>query len=86
MHVLFINFTQLLILSLAKHIKLLFINYIIHCRENPVNWKGTTLYFRGAKILEVVMDAILAAGGDKIEHVILTGCSGTIYVRTCLKL
>ncbi|XP_065887728.1 uncharacterized protein [Dysidea avara] len=43
--------------------------------ENPVNWKGTTLYFRGAKILEVVMDAVLAAGGDKIEHVILTGCS-----------
>ncbi|XP_065888663.1 uncharacterized protein [Dysidea avara] len=43
--------------------------------EDPIKWNGSILYFRGAKILEVVMDAILAAGGDKIEHVILTGCS-----------
>jgi len=38
------------------------------------------LYFRGAKVLEAVMDAILAAGGDKIEQVILTGCSGIACV------
>jgi len=28
----------------------------------------------------VVMDTILAAGGDKIERIILTGCSGTIIM------
>ncbi|XP_065887895.1 uncharacterized protein [Dysidea avara] len=43
--------------------------------ENPVNWKGTTLYFRGARILEVVINAVLEAAGDNIEHIILTGCS-----------
>ena len=44
--------------------------YYIHFREDPIKWNGSILYFRGAKILEVVMDAVLAAGGDKIEHVI----------------
>ena len=53
----------------------------MHCRENPVNWKGTTLYFRGARILEVVINAVLEAAGDNIEHIILTGCSGTIYIH-----
>ena len=44
--------------------------------DGPFVWNGTTLYFRGFKILEVVIDAILAVGGDDIEDVILTGCSG----------
>ena len=43
-------------------------------------WKGTTLYFRGAKIFEAVMDAVLTAGDDKIEHIILTGCSGIYHL------
>ena len=34
------------------------------------------MYFRGAKILEAVIDSVLATGGDNIEQVILTGCSG----------
>ena len=63
--------------NLLMGINFLLIVYYIHFREDPIKWNGSTLYFRGAKILEVVMDAILTAGGDKIEHVILTGCSGT---------
>jgi len=39
------------------------------------------LYFRGFKILEAVIDSVLAtAGADKIEQVILTGCSGIACV------
>ena len=38
------------------------------------------MYFRGAKILEAVMDSFLTKGGDKIEQVILTGCSGIACV------
>jgi len=53
--------------------------YTVHIifRKTPVNWNGTKLYFQGTKILEMIMDAILAAGGDDIENVILTGTSGT---------
>ena len=54
--------------------------HITYCRENPVKHNGTTLYFRGARILEVVIDTLLAAGGKKIEHIILTGCSGTVHM------
>ena len=39
------------------------------------------MYFRGFKILEAVIDSVLAtAGADKIEQVILTGCSGIACV------
>ena len=51
--------------------------YCFFHSDSPVEWNGTTLYFRGFKVLEVVIDAILAVGGDDIEDVILTGCSGT---------
>ena len=44
---------------------------------NPVKRNDTTLYFRGFKILEAVIDSVLETGGDKIEQLILTGCSGS---------
>lgn len=44
--------------------------------DPPVVWNETTLYFRGFRILDVVIDAILAVGGENIEDIILTGCSG----------
>ena len=47
--------------------------------DNPVVWNGTTLYFRGFRILDIVIDAILAVGGEYMEDVILTGCSGNNY-------
>ena len=48
-------------------------------REEPVTWKDTTLYFRGAKILDVMIDNFLTLGGDEMEQIILTGCSGTPF-------
>lgn len=44
--------------------------------DTPVNWNGTTLYFRGFRVLGAVIDAVLAVAGENIEDVILTGCSG----------
>lgn len=35
-----------------------------------------TIYFRGIRILDTVIDALLAAGVNTADHVILTGCSG----------
>ena len=48
--------------------------------DNPVVWNGTTLYFRGFRILDAVIDAVLAVAGENIEDVILTGCSGNIAI------
>ena len=40
-----------------------------------VNWKGTTLYFRGFKILQATLDSLMKAGMSSATDVILTGCS-----------
>ncbi|XP_065886637.1 uncharacterized protein [Dysidea avara] len=56
-------------------------HFFLLMRENEVNWSGTKLYFRGAKILEVVMDAILEAAGDNIKDIILTGCSTDVRIQ-----
>jgi len=45
-------------------------------RIHPV-WVGLRIsYFRGIRILDTVIGAVLAAGVNNAEHVILTGCSG----------
>ena len=35
-----------------------------------------TIYFRGIRVLDAVIGALLTAGVNNAEHVILTGCSG----------
>jgi len=37
-----------------------------------------TIYFRGIRILDTVIDALLMAGVNAADHVILTGCSGEL--------
>ena len=54
--------------------------------DDPVVWNGTTLYFRGFRILDAVIDAILAVGGENIEDVIVTGCSGNYYYNYIVEL
>ena len=39
------------------------------------------MYFRGFRILNAVIDAVLAKAGKNIEEVILTGCSGNSHIH-----
>ena len=45
---------------------------------NPVKVGIFTIYFRGIRILDYVIDALLTAGVNAANHVILTGCSGEL--------
>ena len=45
-------------------------------RIHPVRVEFHTIYFRGIRILDTVIDALLMAGVNTADHVILTGCSG----------
>ena len=47
-------------------------------RMHPVNVGLSTIYFRGIRILDAVIDALLMAGVNSADHVILTGCSGEL--------
>jgi len=51
---------------------------------NPVDWKGSTIYFRGLKVLQANLAALLHAGMNSASEVILTGCSGQLYGCTPL--
>ena len=51
-----------------------------YCRMNPVKVGVFTIYFRGIRILDTVIDALLMAGVNAADHVILTGCSGDLYI------
>ena len=39
-----------------------------------------TIYFRGIRVLDTVINALLTAGVNTADHVILTGCSGEKYM------
>lgn len=45
----------------------------LYCRDQAVNWKGTVLYFRGFRILQLGIESVKALGD--FTEVILTGCS-----------
>ena len=45
-------------------------------RIDPVKVGNDTIYFRGIKIFDYVIKALLNLGVNKAEQVILTGCSG----------
>jgi len=45
-------------------------------RIHPVKVGTDTIYFRGIRVLDTVIGALLAAGVNNADHVILTGCSG----------
>ena len=47
-------------------------------RMHPVKVGIFTIYFRGIRILDTVIDALLMAGVNDADHVILTGCSGEL--------
>jgi len=57
--------------------------YLIYCdgasfsgnKDKPIVVNGTTLYFRGRRILDSVLDDLNQKGLNKATHVILTGCS-----------
>ena len=40
------------------------------------------MYFQGFRILNAVIDEILAVGGESIEEIIFTGCSGCNYISS----
>ena len=44
--------------------------------EQPQTINGTTIYFRGFRILKAILNNLLLAGLSTSEQVILTGCSG----------
>ncbi|XP_011405404.1 PREDICTED: pectin acetylesterase 5-like [Amphimedon queenslandica] len=43
--------------------------------ESPVQVSGTSIYFRGIKILEAIIQSLKDGGMNSAEEVILTGCS-----------
>ena len=45
-------------------------------RVHPVKVDFQTIYFRGIRILDTVINALLMAGVNTADHVILAGCSG----------
>ena len=45
-------------------------------RINPVRVGNDTIYFRGIRILDTIIDTLLVEGVNASDHVILTGCSG----------
>jgi len=47
--------------------------YRLHPVKVDVIYK---VYFRGIRVLDTVIGALLIAGVSSAEHVILTGCSG----------
>ena len=51
-------------------------------RIHPVIVESQTIYFRGIRILDAVIDALLTAGVNAADHVILTGCSGDPIKQT----
>ena len=53
---------------------------------NPVKVGIFTIYFRGIRILDAVTDALLTAGVNAANHVILTGCSGELQNNMLLIL
>ena len=55
------------------------INILFFYSDDPVVWNGTTLYFRGFRILNAIIDELLTLGGDNMEDIIFTGCSGHIH-------
>ena len=44
--------------------------------DDLVVWNGTILYFQGFRILNAAVDESLTLGGDNMEDIIFTGCSG----------
>ena len=53
---------------------------IYNYSNHPVTVNGTSIYFRGIKILTAIVDHLLSNGMDSAESVILTGCSGSPVV------
>ena len=52
-------------------------DYCVCCnRIHPVKVGADTIYFRGIRVLDTVIGALLTAGVSSAEHVILTGGSG----------
>jgi len=57
--------------------------YLIYCdgasfsgnKDQPIVVNGTTLYFRGRRILDEIVNNLLKHGLNKATNVILTGCS-----------
>ena len=57
--------------------------YIVNLTSaNPVNVKGTNIYFRGFKILQLILQSVMDKGMSNAKEVILTGCSGTYNIIT----
>ena len=44
--------------------------------SSPVTYNGTTVYFRGLRILMAIVEDVLGRGLKSATEVIITGCSG----------
>uniref|UniRef100_A0A1X7SGA5 Pectin acetylesterase n=1 Tax=Amphimedon queenslandica TaxID=400682 RepID=A0A1X7SGA5_AMPQE len=60
--------------------------YILNLNSaEPVNVKGTNIYFRGFKILQLILQSVMDKGMSNAKEVILTGCSAgglATYIHT----
>ena len=51
--------------------------YLIYS-DKAVDVDGTSIYFRGFKILQTILQSVMDKGMSNAKEVILTGCSGII--------
>ena len=49
------------------------------CSAKSVDVDGTSIYFRGFKILQTILQSVMDKGMSNAKEVILTGCSGDNY-------
>lgn len=49
---------------------------MFYTSESPVQVGGTSIYFRGIKILDAIIQSLKDGGMSNAQEVIFTGCSG----------
>lgn len=57
---------------------------MFYTSESPVQVGGTSIYFRGIKILDAIIQSLKDGGMSSAQEVIFTGCSGITIYRTII--
>ena len=50
--------------------------HVLMYRTKPVVYGGTTIYFRGIRVTQAILDDLATKGIKSASEVIVTGCSG----------
>ena len=58
--------------------------HVLMYRTKPVVYGGTTIYFRGIRVTQAILDDLAAKGIKSASEVIVTGCSGEQCACVCV--